>query len=303
MTSLPDRGRRAPDALTPAFTRAERRQRGATTVTRSGQPAGSGESARPTEARRSLHLLPAAVAEAQAAHRLLTAASTVLDEVGFLLRRLRTVAVTALSADCTGSDRTRLQDQVFTLVQEISTIGSQARCGDVRLFDGSLADQQVWVGSAGQPVHFDLRRLDGVALGIEHPWGHANRSSGLPARLAGSTGTLPSGIFRVDETCVYDESGVAVGTYQHPTVIFHDGVTATFDRCLYYRDSSSSRGTGTFTLNSVLSVRNPRAAEQSLGVIGDALAEVRRRRQQICESQEQLSDAIIALDIVAQNSA
>ncbi|HYO85902.1 MAG TPA: hypothetical protein VES01_05520 [Dermatophilaceae bacterium] len=240
----------------------------------------------------------AALGEAQGAISVLAAADTALDEIGFLLRRLRAVAVQAAAVAATGDDPSRQQEHVFVLVSEIAAIGARARFNGVRLFDGGLADRIVWVGAAGQPVRVHIDVLNGQVLGLEHPWGHANRAVGMPARLVTSTGTLPSGIFRVAETAVFDETGMKVGHYAHPALDFGGGITATFDRLLYYRDDTRRPRRGTVTLNSVISVRNAGAVDGALVTIGQALAEVSRRRAAASATRLRLADAVATLGLL-----
>ncbi len=305
MTSLPEREQppvpAAPLAAAPADSRSARRR------ARNAGPSGAIAASAglfPSAAMSSnaSDRVVAALGEAQSGVSLLQTAAAILDEVAFLLRRLRTVAVQATDPEGTGVKGWRLQEQAFGIVAEISEVSRSAQFNGSPLFNGELSRRTVWVGSAGQSVELDLPLLDGPALGIERPWGRANKARSQPAQLISWTGTLPSGTYRIDGHDVFDEGGELVGRYDQRRIDFGNGVTATFDVSLYYRDEPNAAQAGIVSVTSVLSVRNPRAAERAVSVVGEALLEVARRRGAIAAARGQLEDVIVTLGLVTASS-
>lgn len=233
---------------------------------------------------------------AERAGQTLATAAAALDELAFLLRRMRSVAVAATG---TGSrSQTRLwQEQLHTLVVQVAAVTAEAVVAGVPVFGGQWSSRPVRIGSAGPPVEVDIAPLDARVLGIEQPWGYATRAQGPPARLVTATGVLPEGLFVVRRGQVVDVTGMPVGTVQGRRVDFHSGACATFDRSPSYRDEGTEAACGCLTFTSVLSVRSREAAQGAVAVIGDAIAEVSRRRKALEVCRVRLEAAVTSCGV------
>lgn len=233
----------------------------------------------------------AALPEVEQARQAMTTAAESFDEIAFLLRRMRSIAV-ASSGGGSGSQTRLWQEQLHTLVGQVAAATAKAVVAGVPIFSGGWSFRSAPVGAARQPVDIDIAPLNTRLLRIERPWGYATRAKGPPARLIAATGVIPDGVFMVRRGDVVDVAGVPVGTVQGRQVEFNTGARATFDRSPSYRDDESEPASGCLTLSSVLSVRSPSAAGAALDVIGDAVAEVSRRREALNASRHRFEDVV-----------
>ncbi len=234
---------------------------------------------------------------------MLGTAEVVLDEVAFLLRRLKAVGERAVDSDVSRDERRELQDEAFAIVSEITMIGSRAQVDGKPVFDSANSPRSLCLDENGQPVTADLPTLNGRVLGVERPWGHANKADGQPAQLIHSTGTLPAGLFRIEGSRVYDDHGQDVAKYSHNRVDFGLGVTALFDRSLYYDDAPNAPQRGQLTLNSVVYLRNPASAARALDVIGNATVKVVSHRGSLGKVRAKVEAAIAAVEAQAAEAA
>ncbi len=240
----------------------------------------------------------ASLAEVQIGISVLQLADQALGKVSVLLRRLREIAIQAAARE--QQSRDDLQRQAFGVVEQIALISREVRFDGAAIFDGSLSGREITLPGGGRAC-VDVAPMNGHTLGIESPWGRATVSRETrDAELTSSTGTLPSGTFRVVDGRVFGDSGEQVATYDGSTVDFGAGVTATFDRSLYFQDGTSDARSGVFLLDSVLSVRTGSAAEHAVGVVDRAAAIVTEQRLLLGWSRSQLAQA--AADVLAQRA-
>lgn len=240
----------------------------------------------------------ASLAEVQVGISVLQLADQALGEVSVLLRRLRALAVRAAGREAAG--REDLQRQAFGVVEQIAMITREVRFDGAAIFDGSLAGREITLPGGGRAC-VDVAPMNARALGIESPWGRATTSRETrDAELTSSTGTLPSGTFRVVEGQVFGDSGEQVATYDGAVVDFGDGVSATFDAILYFQDGTSRPRSGVFLLDSVLSLRTASAAEHAVSVVDRAAEIVTEQRLLLGWSRSQLTQA--AADVLAQRT-
>lgn len=238
------------------------------------------------------------LAEVQIGISVLQLADQALGEVSVLLRRLREIAIQAAARET--QHRDDLQRQAFGVVEQIALISREVRFDGAAIFDGSLSGREITLPGGGRAC-VDVAPMNGHTLGIESPWGRATTSRETrDAELTSSTGTLPSGTFRVVDGQVFGDSGEQVATYDGSTVDFGAGVSATFDGSLYFQDGTSGSRSGVFLLDSVLSVRTGSAAEHAVSVVDRAAAIVTEQRLLLGWSRSQLAQA--ATDVLAQRA-
>lgn len=233
----------------------------------------------------------ASLAEVQIGISVVQLADQALGEVAVLLRQMRDMAQQAAGRD---ADRAAVQSRMVAAVKQIDLISREVRFEGANVFDGTLADLTIPLPVGGR-VRVEIAAMNGRALGIESPWGRVTTSRGAPeVELSGSTGTLPTGTFRVVGEQVFDDSGAAVGRYDAGTVDFGSGVTATFDGSVYFVDGASENPSGVFALDSVLSVRTQSAAEHAVTVLDRAAAMITEQRLLLGWSRSQLAEAAAA---------
>lgn len=238
------------------------------------------------------------LAEVQIGISVLQLADQALGEVAVLLRKLRDLAIQSAGRDA--ANRDELQRQAFSLVQQIALISREVRFEGAQILDGSLSGREIGLPGGGRAC-VDVAPMSGHTLGIESPWGRATTSRGTgDVQLVASTGTLPSGTFRVVDGQVYDEADAQVATYDGAVVDFGDGVTATFDGSLYFEGSGGGPKSGVFLLDSVVSLRTGSAAEHAVGVVDRAAAIITEQRLLLGWSRSQLAQA--ATDVLARRA-
>ncbi|MBK7722245.1 MAG: hypothetical protein IPI32_08490 [Austwickia sp.] len=233
----------------------------------------------------------ASLAEVQIGISVVQLADQALGEVAVLLGQMRDVAHQAAGRD---ADRQALQSQIVAVVEQIDMISREVRFDGATVFDGTMADLAVPLPVGGRLL-IEIAPMNGRTLGIESPWGRATTAREAPdVELVSSTGTLPTGTFRVAGERVFGDAGAVVGRYDGATVDFGSGVTATFDGSVYFDEVAPGNPSGVFVLDSVLSVRTQSAAEHAVLVLDRAVAMITEQRLLLGWSRSQLAEAAAA---------
>ncbi len=116
-----------------------------------------------------------------------------LNEVGNNLQRLRELSVQSANATNSASDRTSLQAEAAQLIAEIDRVATQTTFNNVKLLDGSFANQAFQVGAnANQTIN-----IDAIASARTSSLGQSYGASIAGTTLSAGTGIVAAAAFTV----------------------------------------------------------------------------------------------------------
>jgi len=111
-----------------------------------------------------------------------------LGEMENILQRVRELSVQASNSTLSTSDRTMIQAEVTSLVEEIDSISKNTHFNDVKLLDGSNTHLNFQIGTnADSSLKVNLQKSDSTALGLSGAQGVASLTSSRMVKTNYST--------------------------------------------------------------------------------------------------------------------
>ncbi|MCM3598495.1 flagellin [Metabacillus idriensis] len=125
----------------------------------------------------------------QDAISMIQTAEGALNETHDILQRMRELAVQSSNDTNTGTDRTRIQEEVDELAKEITRISNTTEFNTQKVLDGQGAASLTFQIGANedQTITLDINAMDAKTLGVDD-------GTGLAATVAGGDATTSAGI-------------------------------------------------------------------------------------------------------------
>jgi flagellin len=165
--------------------------------------------------------LDMAAKNAQDGISLIQTAEGALNETHSILQRMRELAVQSSSDTNTDSDRTKLQEEMNQLTEEIDRIAETTEFNTQKLVDGSFKGTFQIGANEGQTMDLSINAMGAAALGL---------TASATVETGVSVANLEDGTYTVDESDnVKDANGNIVGLVSGTDVMQVDGSTPQID--------------------------------------------------------------------------
>lgn len=258
--------------------------------------------------------LQQAVRNAQDGISLIQTAEGALQETHAILQRMRELAVQASNGTLTDNDRAAIQQEVSSLIEEVTRIAESTKFNGETLLDGGLASSISVVGTSLAPA-YGISKVEslGAAPGTYYlsfdDAGTLTLSDGTDSEVVAVT--VPTGAF---ETSVVTFSrfsvAVTINSALTADIASGDGEFQVTAGSMYlhigaYKDETITVSIGDMRADalgiSTLDVSTIAGAEAAISALDSAIGEVSEQRSDLGAVQNRLEHTIANLGVAVEN--